>query len=183
MGVSWHGGTRSWMVYTGKKHWDGWFGGTPVYGHSQTYGITLTICFWTPCETIGRWRIMSQVPHSIWGCRKILPWNMPSPAHVTSNALLNNYGMQRSSNITQYIHLPCSQSTDMESPRFVDHVPKYFPSNPPGFPLVFPSPWQFHRFTSDRSPSSHQERAANWDAAEMEKQLQKRAKMAGHEKP
>ena len=31
--VSWNGGTPKWMVYNGKSHENGWFGGTPILGN------------------------------------------------------------------------------------------------------------------------------------------------------
>ena len=35
MGVSKNRGTPKWMVYNGKPYWNGWFGGTPIFGNTH----------------------------------------------------------------------------------------------------------------------------------------------------
>ena len=35
MGVSKNRDTSKWMVYNGKPYQNGWFGGTPIFGHTQ----------------------------------------------------------------------------------------------------------------------------------------------------
>ena len=57
MGVSKNRGTPKWMVYNGKPYWNGWFGGTPMFGnthmwwfvHTWIWRLSTTICF--PCPT------------------------------------------------------------------------------------------------------------------------------------
>ena len=34
-------GTLKWMVYNGKSYWNGWFGGTPIFGNTHMYSIYL----------------------------------------------------------------------------------------------------------------------------------------------
>ena len=37
MGVSKNRGTPKWMVFNGKPYWNGWFGGTTIFGNTHTY--------------------------------------------------------------------------------------------------------------------------------------------------
>ena len=37
MGVSKNRGTQKWIVYNGKPYWNGWFGGTIIFGNTHTY--------------------------------------------------------------------------------------------------------------------------------------------------
>ena len=44
MGVSKNRGTPKWMVYNGKPFWNGWFGGTTIFGNIHIY--VYLFCSW-----------------------------------------------------------------------------------------------------------------------------------------
>ena len=49
--IIWYGcfrGTPKWMVYNGKPYWNGWFGGTPIFGNTN-------ICIWIYGDTEREW--------------------------------------------------------------------------------------------------------------------------------
>ena len=48
MGVSKNRGTPKWMVYNGKPYWNGWFGGTPIFGNTH---ILYTFIYNIPTAT------------------------------------------------------------------------------------------------------------------------------------
>ena len=61
MGVSENSGTRNWMVYNGKPYWNGWFGGTTIFGTPHIV---------TTCWETKKWLAFDFVWPRVflWGC-------------------------------------------------------------------------------------------------------------------
>ena len=69
MGVSKNRGTPKWMVYNGKPYWNGWFGGTTIFGNihifkiCQSYRISTFIfdIIWLSCDYAWKWDRLSWI--------------------------------------------------------------------------------------------------------------------------
>ena len=77
MGVSENRGTPKWMVYNGKPYWNGWFGGTTIFGNThmkqilKTRGLVILEPLYV--RMIYKFTNVNNSPHKNGGCTTN-PW-------------------------------------------------------------------------------------------------------------